>query len=69
MIVYQNSKQSFVDDVMSNDIENIIYEFFVSKLGRRTTQNEINAWKNSMLYMNNVIHHKDIPDDAGIVIE
>lgn len=69
MIVYQNNKQAFVDDVITNNIENIIYEFYVKKLGRRTTQNEINSWKNSMLYMNNVINHRDIPDDAGIVIE
>lgn len=69
MIIYQNSKQSFIDDVISNNIENVIYDFFKKKLGQTTTQGEINSWKNSMQYMNNVLLDTEIPSDAGVVIE
>lgn len=69
MIVYQNNKQSFIDDVISNNIENVIHDFFQKKLGFSTTTNEINSWKNSMQYMNNVLIDSEIPSDAGVVIE
>jgi DUF2075 family protein len=69
MIIYQNTKQSFINDVISNDIENIIHNFFISKLGQRSTTAEITSWRNSMQYMNNVLIDKEIPNDAGVVIE
>ncbi|MEZ0005646.1 DUF2075 family protein [Flavobacterium sp. 28YEA47A] len=69
MIVYQNTKINFSNDVISNDIENIILDFFKKKIGHRTTTNEINSWKNSMQYMNNVLLDQNIPDDIGIVVE
>jgi uncharacterized protein len=69
MIIYQNSKQAFIDDVILNNIENIIYDFFKTKLGQTTTQGEINSWKNSMQYMSNVLTDNEIPKDAGVIIE
>jgi DUF2075 family protein len=69
MIIYKNTKQSFIDDVISNNIENVIHDFFKTKLGQSTTIGEINSWKNSMQYMNNVLIDNEIPSDAGVVIE
>lgn len=69
MIVYQNTKESFINDVVSNNIENIIHNFFIERLGQRTTDSEVNAWKNSMMYMNNVLIDPEIPADAGVIIE
>jgi len=69
MIIYQNSKKAFIDDVVSNNIENIIHDFFKQKLGQTTTIGEINSWKNSMQYMNNVLSDTEIPNDAGVIIE
>lgn len=69
MIIYQNSKKAFIDDVVSNNIENIIHDFFKQKLGQTTTIGEINSWKNSMQYMNNVLSDIEIPNDAGVIIE
>ncbi|WP_278551785.1 DUF2075 domain-containing protein [Elizabethkingia bruuniana] len=69
MIVYQNTKGNFSNDVISNNIENIILDFFKKKIGQSTSINEVNSWKNSMLYMNNVLLDQDIPDDIGIVVE
>lgn len=69
MIVYQNTKDSFINDVISNKIELIILDFFKDKLGQTTTDNEIRSWKNSMQYMNNVLIDPDIPSDVGVLIE
>ena len=69
MIIYRASKEQFSDDVVSNEIEHIIHNFFIQKLGQRSSPNEINSWKNSMLYMNNVLLDRRIPDDCGVAIE
>ncbi|WP_417353196.1 DNA/RNA helicase domain-containing protein [Flavobacterium alkalisoli] len=69
MIIYQNSKASFIEDVLTNNIDGIINDFFKSNIGYTTTKSEMNAWKNSLQYMDRVLNHADIPDDAGIVIE
>jgi len=69
MIVYTGDKETFSNDVISNNIENIIHNFYIEKLGSATNANEINSWKNSMMYMNNVLLDNDIPHDAGVTIE
>jgi len=69
MIIYQNTKASFIRDVLTNDIDGIIDTFFKNNIGYSTTKNEMNAWKNSLGYMDRVLNHRDIPEDAGIVIE
>jgi DUF2075 family protein len=69
MIVYQNSKESFVNDVISNNIENIIDDFFKQKIGHKTSDNEKLSWRNSMMYMNNVLLDNQIPNDSGVIIE
>lgn len=69
MIIYQSTKESFINDVISNNIENVIHDFFKLKLGQSTTIGEINSWKNSMQYMNNVLIDNEIPNDAGVIIE
>lgn len=69
MIVYQATKENFVKDVFSNDIENIILSAFKTKLNRSTSNNEISSWKNSMRYMSDVLRDEEIPAEAGIAIE
>lgn len=69
MIVYSASRADFTKDVLSNQIEKKILDAFSLRLGRRTSKAEIESWKNSMQYMNNVLMSGDIPDDAGVAIE
>lgn len=69
MIVYQKTKAEFLDDVFSNNVENIIQERVLAKLGRKTGQSEINSWRNSMQYMDRVLNDGQIPDDSGVSIE
>jgi DUF2075 family protein len=69
MIVYQSTKREFHIDILSGDIENIILQKFQEKLKRRTSLNEIGAWKDSLHYMNTVLSDSEIPSNIGISIE
>jgi len=69
MIVYQSTKQGFSDDVINNNIEIAIIDVFQKKLGKKTTISEINSWKNSMMYMQNILEDDEIPNDCGVMIE
>ena len=69
MIVYSATKSGFNEDVISNLIADKILERFKSKLGHSTSKSEIDSWKNSMQYMNNILSDKAIPGTAGVSIE
>lgn len=69
MIVYQNSKGQFLEDVFSNNIENIIHDFYKTKLNKRSQKNEIQSWRESMQFMDRILRDQAIPDDCGVSIE
>lgn len=69
MIVYSATKRTFVLDVFNNQIEKRILNSFIRELGHSTGKSEIASWRNSMMYMNNIISDSEIPDEAGIAIE
>ncbi len=69
MIVYSATRREFNQDVLFNRIEQQILDAFSSKLGHSTSNSEIQSWKNSLQYMNNVLTCGEIPDDAGVAIE
>ena len=69
MIVYQESKLTFMSQVRESKIDSIIHESFQKQLGRSTGKREVESWKNSMLYMRNVLDDVEIPNDALISIE
>lgn len=69
MIIYKSTKKGFLTDVLEGRIADEIDSAFYEHLGRHTSPNEVTSWKNSMMYMNNVINTKNIPDAAGIAIE
>jgi uncharacterized protein len=61
MIVYQSVKADFQENVLSGEIEKIILERFRQKLNKSTSPKEIEAWRNSLLYMDKVLSDPDIP--------
>lgn len=69
MIVYSSTKRNFILDVTTNQIEKSILTSFVRELGHSTGKSEVASWRNSMLYMNNIVSDPEIPDDAGVAIE
>jgi uncharacterized protein len=68
MLVYEGTKELFLNSVVNGTIDDEIYEAYQEKIGR-TTKKEIVSWTNSMKDMYLVLETKDIPDEAGIAIE
>ncbi|WP_407272049.1 DNA/RNA helicase domain-containing protein [Radiobacillus sp. PE A8.2] len=68
MIVYEASKQEFLNHVDQDVLVNHILNQFELKLGR-TSESEIRSWDNSMLHMYRVLNDQSIPNDAGVAIE
>lgn len=69
MIVYQESCETFMADVRESNIDFVIHSQFQQKLNHRTSESEVNSWKNSMLYMKNVLEVAGVPRDAMVTIE
>ncbi len=69
MIVYQSTKEGFLEDVLLNEIDTKINQAFYDHLGRHTSPNEVLSWTNSMMHMSNVLMDNEIAANAGISIE
>jgi len=69
MIVYESDKNKFLEDVDTNQIDEIILESVRKSLHRSTSPSEIDSWKNSMNYMYRILADPEIPNDCGIAIE
>ncbi len=69
MIIYQSTKQNFISDVNSKNIDNVIHEKYFNKTGHHVGKSEQDSWRRSMHYMKDVLNDDDIPEDAGVVIE
>jgi DUF2075 family protein len=69
MIIYQQSKLQFLQDVLHDRIADYIHDGFQRALHRRTSPMEVTSWRNSMLYMKSVLEDAEIPDDRGVAIE
>lgn len=69
MIIYEATKELFIKDVVENNIANRIEQLYKLRIGHNVNPREKEAWKNSMMYMNNVLNDKVIPNNSGIAIE
>ncbi|MDQ5968956.1 MAG: uncharacterized protein QG579_113 [Patescibacteria group bacterium] len=69
MIVYQTTKEGFLEDVSNGCIEDIIRESVKKRLNKNVGNNEYISWKNSLGSMYHVINNELIPNDSGIAIE
>ncbi|USG67361.1 DUF2075 domain-containing protein [Brevibacillus ruminantium] len=68
MIVYEATKNEFLEDVFHDKLVQNISRNYQAKIGR-INQSEIRAWNNSMQYMYKVLNDNEIPADAGVAIE
>src|SRR5574344_896730 len=68
MLVYEGIKSGFINDVNLNLIVDKIYSKYKQFFGR-TSESQLNSWKNSMQYMRGVLDDKEIPDNSGVAIE
>ena len=69
MIVYNKTKKDFVSDVLSNDIDSIIFNLFKEHLSKGVGERERKSWRESLSAMDRLLNTPDIPNDCGIAIE
>ncbi|GIK86791.1 MAG: ATPase AAA [Betaproteobacteria bacterium] len=69
MIVYQQTKAGFLDDVFRHDIEDVILRTFRARTGHSVAKAEIHAWKDSLVAVAKVINDDAVPDDCGVAVE
>lgn len=69
MIIYQSTKDGFLNDAFGQDIETVVLGAYQARTGHRVAKTEIRAWKESLLAMAKVLRHGSIPDDCGVAIE
>lgn len=68
MIVYEATKEEFVNDVFEDELTNNIISNFKAKIGK-VNEAEVRSWDNSMKYMYMVLNDEDIPKEVGVAIE
>jgi len=69
MIVYQNTIDKFVKDLVDNQIDKIIENAVNERLGHRVSKQEITSWYNSISMIGVQFYSLNIPSDAKISIE
>lgn len=69
MIVYQADKAQFLTDVETDEIDVKINRYFQQRIGHRTSDAEVNSWRNSMGFMYKALNDPEIPGDCGVAIE
>ena len=69
MIIYQNTKGGFINDIKAGIIADKIEDEFKEHHLNHSNLAEYRAWSNSLMYMRNVIDDEDIADDCKIAIE
>ena len=69
MIVYNATKTDFLNDVLTNEIENIVLKNVKLRLNRSVGIAEIKSWASSLGYMDRIMQDAMIPNDCGIAIE
>jgi len=69
VIVYGSTKSRFLDDVLSNDIENIVRKEYTRATGRQVSTGEVQSWRNSLQFVHRVLADDGVPARTGVFIE
>lgn len=69
MIIYENSKGGFIDDIRTGLIASKVEESFSKHNIGHNNEAEYRAWSNSLLYMRNVLDDDEISDECRLAIE
>jgi uncharacterized protein len=69
VIIYQSIKDQFLNDVLSNNIEQVILEQLNAKTGKTVGEAEIRSWRESMRFMGGLLNDQEIPSNCGVTIE
>ena len=69
MIIYENTKGGFVQDVRSGMIATKVQQQFEEHGYAHNNDAEYRSWSNSLMYMRNVLDDDQIPDEVALAIE
>lgn len=69
MIIYQATKQKFLDDVFKHDIQDVVLASYRARTGGTVAENQVRSWASSLVYMGKVLNDDSVPADCGIAIE
>lgn len=69
MIIYQNTKKGFIDDVKTGSIADKVQEEFNKHNVGHSNDAEYRAWANSLMFMRNVLDDDEIANDSKLAIE
>ena len=69
MIIYKSSASEFINVVREGQIDYVIHQNFQEKLGRRTSEREVESWRGSLPIMRDVLELAGCPLDARVTIE
>ena len=69
MIIYENTKGGFVQDIRSGSIASKVQSQFAQHGITHHNDAEYRAWNNSLMFMRNVLDDNQIPNDVSLAIE
>jgi hypothetical protein len=69
MIIYLETREVFLEHVLSNRIEEEVGERLKAIAGRRVSPAEVLSWRNSLMYVSNLLQAPQIPQGLGVAIE
>src|SRR5699024_417315 len=68
MLVYESTKEEFLEDVFHDELTNNIINNFNEKVGS-VNEAEVRSWDNSMQITFKVLKEREIPVDSGVAYE
>ena len=69
MIIYTASRREFGHDIETNQIDSKLFDAVKDKLHRKTSEQEIQSWKNSLPYMERALSVAGLHDEVPVAIE
>lgn len=68
MIIYEATKQEFVEEFLDQTIIDSLVQNYTVKIGK-VKESERRAWSNSLMFMYQVLEDSGIPNDMGVALE
>ena len=69
MIIYENTRGGFINDIRTGSIATKVQNAFERHGIHHNNDAEYRAWGNSLMFMRNVLDDDDIPEDASLAVE
>lgn len=69
MIIYLETREIFLEHVRRNRIELEVGERLKMLTGRGVGAAEVRSWRNSLMFVSNLLQAKEIPEALGVAIE